>query len=102
MSLWNCIECGCQAIARDLGFCPACFKPKDEEMPKTTVTGGPSNVAEAAEAATATATQGQDADAPIAAPAPAPEPQAAPTDVLSELEAAAASLKRPSSAAGEG
>lgn len=99
--MWDCTGCGCQAIARDLGFCPACFKPKDEEMPRIT-NGGATNAAEAAETATTEATQGQAPDAPIAAPEPAPEPQAPAPDVLSELEAAAASLKRPTGDAGEG
>lgn len=41
--MWTC-ECGCQAIAADLPFCPQCFKERD--MPKTTTEGGGSNAAE--------------------------------------------------------
>lgn len=40
--MWDCIKCGCLAIAQDLGFCPQCFKPKEGDMPKGT-TGGASN-----------------------------------------------------------
>jgi hypothetical protein len=40
--MWECIKCGCKAIAADLGFCPGCFKPKEDDMPKAT-TGGASN-----------------------------------------------------------
>lgn len=41
--MWNCENCGCQAIAGSLGFCPACFKERD--MPKNTVEGGYTNQA---------------------------------------------------------
>lgn len=41
--MWECLKCGCKAIARDLGFCPHCLLPREDgEMPKAT-TGGPSN-----------------------------------------------------------
>lgn len=39
--MWNCEHCGCQSIARDLGFCPMCFQERD--MPKITTAGGVSN-----------------------------------------------------------
>lgn len=34
--MWDCPECGCQAIARDLAFCPQCYTPKSEsaELPE--------------------------------------------------------------------
>ena len=47
MSLWDCAECGCRAIAPDLGFCPQCHQPKGEDMPKIT-SGGASNAWEPA------------------------------------------------------
>jgi hypothetical protein len=40
--MWECIKCRCKAIAADLGFCPQCFKPKEDDVPKAT-TGGASN-----------------------------------------------------------
>jgi hypothetical protein len=40
--MWDCLKCGCLAIAHDLGFCPKCFTPKEGDMPKGT-TGGSSN-----------------------------------------------------------
>jgi len=29
--MWDCEHCGCQAIAGTLGFCPACFVPRQQE-----------------------------------------------------------------------
>jgi hypothetical protein len=40
--MWECIKCGCKAIAGALGFCPQCFKSREDDVPKAT-TGGPSN-----------------------------------------------------------
>jgi hypothetical protein len=40
--MWDCIKCGVKAIAGDLGFCPGCFKPKENNVPRGT-TGGASN-----------------------------------------------------------
>lgn len=37
--MWDCPACGCQAIAPDLAFCPQCFKPKGEDVPKTNTAG---------------------------------------------------------------
>lgn len=42
--MWDCIKCGVKAIAGTLGFCPGCFKPKEDEVPKAT-SGGASNAA---------------------------------------------------------
>ena len=28
--MWDCPECGCQAIAPGLDFCPQCYTPKNE------------------------------------------------------------------------
>jgi hypothetical protein len=28
--MWDCPECGCQAIAPDLTFCPNCYAPRNE------------------------------------------------------------------------
>lgn len=37
--MWDCPACGCQAIAPDLAFCPQCFEPKGDDMPKTNTAG---------------------------------------------------------------
>lgn len=42
--MWDCLKCGCLAIARDLGFCPQCFEPKEDDVPKAT-SAGASNAA---------------------------------------------------------
>lgn len=33
--MWDCVTCGCRAIAHSLGFCPHCFGEKD--LPKVAV-----------------------------------------------------------------
>lgn len=38
--MWDCIKCGCRAIAASLGLCPMCRK--EREMPKVSA-GGPSS-----------------------------------------------------------
>lgn len=40
--MWDCVKCGAMAIAGSLGFCPQCFKPKEDDVPKAT-SGGASN-----------------------------------------------------------
>ena len=72
--MWDCGQCGCQAIAPGLPFCPQCFRERD--MPKTTAAGG-SNAWD--EPATA------DADVP-AAESDAAEP--VPADAVAAGEAA--------------
>lgn len=96
--MWDCPACGCQAIAHDLASCPMCGK--ERQMPKISAQDGPSNRWEEPDQAD---TQG----APQTAQEPAgeqqgPEPAAeSGKDALSELEAAAAALKRPSRAKAE-
>jgi hypothetical protein len=101
--MWDCIKCGCKAIAHGLGHCPRCFKPKEEAVPKITVGGGMTNAWDQ-ESAVPSAASATAPEAPAAAPEAAQEPteaqqaQEADKDVLSELEAAAASLQRPAKA----
>jgi len=40
--MWDCGLCGCRCIAPGVPFCPQCFKPKEETVPKVT-SGGASN-----------------------------------------------------------
>lgn len=58
--MWDCSECGCQAIAPDLARCPQCGK---ETMPKITTLGGATN-----------------ADEPASGPVPAPAKSAPKAD----------------------
>ena len=65
--MWDCLLCGCRAIAASLTGCPVCRKGRD--MPKGT-TGGSSNAREALEpGAAAPAEAAADADVQ-----PGPEP----------------------------
>lgn len=41
--MWDCPECGCQAIAASLRVCPQCRAAKEDDMPKATAGGGASN-----------------------------------------------------------
>lgn len=47
--MWDCIKCGCLAIAGVLGFCPQCFTPKEDNVPKATSGGGSNASAEPGE-----------------------------------------------------
>jgi hypothetical protein len=40
-AMWDCLKCGCRAIAHGLTRCPKCKKEAD--VPKTTVDGGGTN-----------------------------------------------------------
>jgi len=40
--MWDCIKCGVKKIAGTIGFCPGCFEPKEDDVPKAT-SGGASN-----------------------------------------------------------
>ena len=90
--MWACGQCGCRAIAADLGACPQCFKPKEEDMPKIT-SGGATNAWEPQ----------PDVPAEPPAPPPAPPPVSAPkadhvsyaADALGVPPAQAESMTKP-------
>lgn len=78
--MWDCLHCLCQRIAAGVLFCPHCFKPREEDVPKVT-SGGPSNAAAApgepgyiSPDPEATATGPGTAQEPAAAPAAADDP----------------------------
>jgi len=117
--MWNCGNCGCRAIAPGVPFCPQCYTTKEDCMARITVGGGASNerdealrdpdplpeapgesaVADEApqEAPEAPQEPAEPQDTPVD---PGTAPRAAP-DVLADLEAAAAALKRPAKAPDE-
>ena len=76
--MWDCIECGCRAIAGSLTRCPTCWK--ERKLP-TTTTGGSSNQYEQLElpleSPQAEPITQADAEPPAPEPAPAPEPELA-------------------------
>lgn len=39
--MWECVKCGCRAIAHDLGWCPHCGEEK--EMPRSVTGAVPSH-----------------------------------------------------------
>lgn len=47
--MWDCIKCGVRAIAGTLGFCPGCFEPKEDDVPKATSAGASNASAEPGE-----------------------------------------------------
>lgn len=97
--MWNCAACGCQAIAPGVPFCPQCFTTKEDSMPKITVEGGASSRYEPGDEESAVVPPAP--ETAVEAPQEPQEDQAVQAvqkpekDVLSELEAAAASLQRP-------
>lgn len=93
--MWDCGHCGCRSIAPGVPFCPQCFKPKEESVPKVT-SGGASNAkavpgepgyiapaAEVPEVPEVPAAGSEIPEAPAEAPpeVPAPVPAAAPKRV---------------------
>lgn len=40
--MWNCAECGCQAILPGVPFCPQCYTLKEEAMPRSVAGAVPS------------------------------------------------------------
>lgn len=88
--MWNCPACGCQAIAPGLTFCPMCFAPREDDMPKAT-SGGPSNAWDPADSA-----PGQPGETPtVTAPEPAPVPEPEPEQLdINDFEPNAEALAR--------
>lgn len=76
--MWDCIKCGCMAIAGSLMHCPMC--KKEREVPKSTTGGGSNGYEPQVEEPEAPVTQPEAEpetaveEEPVPEPAPAPEP----------------------------
>lgn len=94
--MWDCIKCGCMAIAGSLDFCPMCRKER-EDMPKATAGGASNGYDPQAEEPEAPATQ-PEAEPDVAAEAPVTEDAPAPTPISGPARAAAARAAAPAPA----
>lgn len=74
--MWDCPACGCQAIAPDLAFCPQCFEPKGEDVPKTNTAGSTNAWEEGEQPDTGAETEAEDTGT-AATETPDPEPKPA-------------------------